>query len=65
MKEIEKYNTEDFAHARAKLFDDVCQILETGKKEACVKVENIAVLTYWNIGKRIVDEEQNGKHRAE
>ncbi|MCF0200567.1 MAG: DUF1016 domain-containing protein [Bacteroidales bacterium] len=64
MKENEISKQEDFARMRAKLVDDVCQIIESGKKEACVQVEHAAILTYWRIGERIVVEEQDGKARA-
>ena len=47
------------------LVNDVCNIIETGRKEAYVAAGKSAVITYWNIGRRIVKEEQQGKERAE
>ena len=49
----------------ASLVNDVCNIIETGRKEAYVAAGKSAVITYWNIGRRIVKEEQQGKERAE
>ena len=43
-----------------RLYTDVCSIIEQGRKEAYKMIE-----TYWNIGRRIVEEEQNGEARAE
>lgn len=40
-------------------------IIETGRKEAYVAAGKSVVITYWNIGRRIVKEEQQGKERAE
>ena len=47
------------------LVDDVKQIVEHGMQEAYRSVNSISILTYWNVGKRIVEEEQHGENRAE
>lgn len=44
---------------------DIRQIIETGRRQAYAAVGNITLNTYWNIGRRIVQEEQNGSCRAE
>ena len=44
---------------------DIKNIIEQGRKDAYAKVGNIMIATYWLIGKRIVEEEQQGKNRAE
>ena len=46
------------------LFQDVCSIIEHGRQQAYGSVSHIAIATYWNVGKRIVEEEQNGEKRA-
>ena len=46
------------------LFQDVCSIIEHGRQQAYGSVSQIAIATYWNVGKRIVEEEQNGEKRA-
>lgn len=44
---------------------DVRRIIEEGRKQAYTAAGNIALATYWNVGRRIVEEEQNGNRRAE
>ena len=46
------------------LFQDVCSIIEKGRHQAYANVGQIAIFTYWNIGRRIVEEEQSGRKRA-
>jgi predicted nuclease of restriction endonuclease-like (RecB) superfamily len=46
------------------LFHDVCSIIEHGRQQAYENVSQIVIATYWNVGKRIVEEEQNGERRA-
>lgn len=43
---------------------DIKQIIDAGVKTAYMAVNSAAILTYWHIGKRIVEEEQNGEQRA-
>lgn len=45
--------------------NDVRSIIENGRRQAYSAAGNIAIATYWNIGRRIVEEEQNGNSRAE
>lgn len=44
---------------------DVRRIIEEGRKQAYTAAGNIALATYWNVGRRIVEEDQNGNSRAE
>ncbi len=44
---------------------DIKDIISLGRENAYNATNRAMVLTYWNIGKRIVDQEQNGKERAE
>jgi predicted nuclease of restriction endonuclease-like (RecB) superfamily len=46
------------------IINDVCRIIEYGKKQAYTDVVRAAITTYWNIGRRLVEEEQNGEERA-
>ena len=48
-----------------RLYTDVCSIIERGRKDAYSAVSQKMIETYWNIGRRIVEEEQHGKERAE
>ena len=45
--------------------DDVKQIVSSAKQQVYNAVNTAMVISYWLIGKRIVEEEQNGKERAE
>lgn len=47
------------------IINDVKKIIEHGQTNAYNAVSSAMIMTYWNIGKRIVLEEQNGKDRAE
>ena len=47
------------------LIIDVRQIIESGRSAAYGAVNAAMVSTYWKIGKRIVEQEQNGSDRAE
>ena len=44
---------------------DIQRIIEQGRKQAYAAVGQLAVLTYWHIGRRIVEEEQHGEARAQ
>lgn len=44
---------------------DIKHIIEAGRTTAYSAVNATMIVTYWNIGKRIVEEEQHGKERAE
>lgn len=48
-----------------RLYTDVCSIIEQGRKQAYASVNQKMIETYWNIGRRIVEEEQKGEERAE
>ena len=45
--------------------NDVRSIVENGLKKAYQNANAIIVFTYWQVGKRIVEEEQRGEKRAE
>ena len=47
------------------LVSDIRNIIEEGRRRAFASAGQIAILTYWNIGRRIVEEEQSGNIRAE
>lgn len=46
-------------------FNDIRQIIEQARQKVYSAVNFAMVEAYWNIGKRIVEEEQKGKSRAE
>lgn len=49
----------------APFFTDIATLLQNARSKAYRVVNSIMVETYWKIGQRIVEEEQNGKSRAE
>lgn len=44
---------------------DIKDIISSGREHAYHAANKAMVITYWNVGKRIVEQEQNGKERAE
>ena len=58
-------NKEMEAMAIARVVGDIKQIIDAGRKAAYVAVDATMIATYWNIGKRIVEEEQHGQERAQ
>lgn len=47
------------------LYSDLKNIIEQSRKYVITKVNTIMLQTYWDIGKRIVEEEQKGNLKAE
>ena len=47
------------------MVSDVCTIIEEGRRHAFAAAGQVAILTYWNVGRRIVEEEQQGSVRAD
>ena len=41
------------------------ELMENARKQVSVKVNNILVQTYWEIGKIIIEDEQKNNERAE
>ena len=48
----------------AELVKNISVLLDTRRKKVVNSVNNILIQTYWQIGKQIVEFEQNGKDRA-
>ncbi len=46
------------------ILNDIKEIISGSKEQAIRAVDNERLLMYWHIGKRILDEEQEGKERA-
>lgn len=47
------------------LITDLRQIIEQGRRQAYISINASMIQTYWNVGRRIVEEEQHGEVRAE
>ncbi len=52
-------------HHNPSLLNDIRTIIEQGRREAYAAVSQVTIATYWNIGRRIVEEEQGGDNRAQ
>jgi hypothetical protein len=50
--------------ANIELYSDLKNIIEQSRKIVITNVNTIMFQTYWSIGKRIVEEEQNGNLKA-
>ncbi len=46
------------------LVGEICSIIEQGQRQAYAEASKAAILTYWNVGRRLVEEDQHGKERA-
>ncbi|GAK49964.1 putative cytoplasmic protein [Candidatus Moduliflexus flocculans] len=47
------------------LYQDICELIEHARSSVYQTANWAMVRTYWEIGKRIVEEEQHGENRAE
>ncbi len=47
------------------VIDDIREIIRQGREKAYQAISAAQVMTYWNVGKRIVEQEQRGSERAE
>ncbi len=52
-------------HIPKEFISDVRNIIDNGRQQAFTAASAISLNTYWNIGRRIVEEEQKGNIRAE
>ena len=59
---MEKNELQDMANN--KFLSDIRNIIEQGRRQAYAAVNQVAVLTYWHVGRRIIEEEQHGEIRA-
>ena len=51
--------------SKTSFYRDIRQILQSARNKAYTAINTAMVDAYWNIGKRIVEEEQQGKNRAQ
>ena len=50
--------------SESKFLDEIAQLVQNARNAANSAVSSIIVVTNWNIGRRIVEQEQKGKNRA-
>jgi len=65
MKSDDKEQKQMSADPAKSLLDDVRAILRSARQHSWKAVNTFMVQAYWNIGRRIVQEEQQGKERAD
>lgn len=58
-------NGEERSAAYDAVISDVVALLETARRQAARSVNALMTATYWEIGRRIVEEEQAGQDRAD
>ena len=63
-KKYEIMNSEIDIHIDKKFLEDVKTIINKGRSLAYAAIDSTMISTYWNIGRRIVEEEQKGSNRA-
>ena len=47
------------------LINDLRKIIDQGRRQTYISINASMIHTYWNVGRRIVEEEQHGDRRAE
>ena len=52
-------------HWRREFYESVADVLRTARRTAYRAVNFTMVEAYWNVGRMIVEEEQQGKERAD
>jgi len=64
-KSSEESNDRIFRAVRGEFYESIAGVLRTARSNAYRAVNFVMVEAYWNIGRMIVEEEQQGKERAE
>ncbi|MBO7495429.1 MAG: DUF1016 family protein [Salinivirgaceae bacterium] len=55
----------ELSHIESSFVSDIKRIVDEGRRLAYGAVNAVMIETYWHIGRRIVEQEQNGEKRAE
>jgi predicted nuclease of restriction endonuclease-like (RecB) superfamily len=63
-KQVVKYSGVDISATEQTFFSEISEILQAGRDMTYRAVNTAMVQTYWRVGKRIVEQEQQGKSRA-
>ena len=64
-KSSEESNEQIFRAVRGEFYESIAGVLRTARSNAYRAVNFVMVEAYWSIGRMIVEEEQQGKERAE
>lgn len=54
----------ELSHIESSFVSDIKRIVDEGRRLAYGAVNAVMIETYWHIGRRIVEQEQNGEKRA-
>ena len=54
-----------FRAVRGEFYESIAEVLRNARSNAYRAINFVMVEAYWNIGRMIVEEEQQGKERAE
>ena len=65
LRGYKSFNPSDKLTIYRSVIDDVKSIISSGMASAYNATSCAMVMTYWNVGRRIVEQEQNGNQRAE
>lgn len=61
---IMKEENQDISKVESNFIIDIKSIIDQGRQQAYASVNAVMLETYWNLGKRIVEQEQKGKEKA-
>ena len=65
-EESPEESTDQILHTvRGEFYESIAEVLRTARSNAYRAVNFVMVEAYWNVGRMIVEEEQQGKERAE
>ena len=64
MTELKVKHLKAATKSESKFLDEIAQLVQNARNAANSAVSSIIVVTNWNIGRRIVEQEQKGKNRA-
>lgn len=47
------------------LYEQIADLIQSARKQVVTQVNTALLVTYWNVGRLIVEDEQKSEHRAE
>ena len=47
------------------LYGQIAELIQSARKQVATQVNTALLVTYWNVGRIIVEDEQKSEHRAE
>lgn len=47
------------------LYGQIAELIQSARKQVVTQVNTTLLVTYWNVGRLIVEDEQKSEHRAE